>query len=134
MSTSSASTPAGSLNENSFLQLLTMQMKNQDPLSPQDNTAFVAQLAQFTSLEQMTNVSTTDQSILQTLTTMQSTWQVLMAHQLIGTQVTVNDANGQPVSGSVSSVKMVSGEPQFEVNGSLYPMSSLVEMGSGSIG
>ena len=35
-----------------FLQLLVAQLKNQDPLKPQDGSAFVAQLAQFSTLEQ----------------------------------------------------------------------------------
>ena len=39
-------------NENTFLQLFIAQLKNQDPLSPQDGTQFVAQLAQFSNLEQ----------------------------------------------------------------------------------
>jgi flagellar basal-body rod modification protein FlgD len=40
------------LGENDFLRLLVEQLKHQDPLQPQDNTAFVAQLAQFSGLEQ----------------------------------------------------------------------------------
>jgi flagellar basal-body rod modification protein FlgD len=39
-------------NEDTFLQLLVAQLKNQDPLQPQDGSAFVAQLAQFSNLEQ----------------------------------------------------------------------------------
>ena len=39
-------------NEQTFLKLLVAQMQNQDPTQPQDGTQFVAQLAQFTSLEQ----------------------------------------------------------------------------------
>jgi len=42
----------GLANEQTFLQLLVAQMKNQDPTQPQDGTQFVAQLAQFSSLEQ----------------------------------------------------------------------------------
>jgi flagellar basal-body rod modification protein FlgD len=45
------------LDKNAFLSLLTEQLKNQDPTQPMDNTAFVAQLAQFSSLEQMSNVN-----------------------------------------------------------------------------
>jgi len=45
------------LDKNAFLSLLTEQLKNQDPTQPMDNTAFVAQLAQFSSLEQMNNVN-----------------------------------------------------------------------------
>ena len=45
------------LGKDAFLQLLVAQMKYQDPLEPQDNSSFVAELAQFSALEQMTNVA-----------------------------------------------------------------------------
>jgi flagellar basal-body rod modification protein FlgD len=57
------------LDKNAFLSLLTEQLKNQDPTQPMDDTAFVAQLAQFSALEQMTNVNTN----LTTLITSQGT-------------------------------------------------------------
>lgn len=50
---SGSSDPTKSLgNEETFLQLLVAQLKNQDPSQPQDGTQFVTQLAQFSSLEQ----------------------------------------------------------------------------------
>jgi flagellar basal-body rod modification protein FlgD len=51
-------TAQGALGRDAFLQLLVTQLKNQDPLSPQDNSAFLAQLAQFSSLEQLQQIGT----------------------------------------------------------------------------
>jgi flagellar basal-body rod modification protein FlgD len=51
-------------NENTFLQLLVAQLKNQDPDNPADGTTFVTQLAQFTTLEQETQSRTDLDQIL----------------------------------------------------------------------
>lgn len=49
----------GSLGKDAFLQLLVTQMKYQDPLNPQDNSEYIAQLATFSQLEEMQNMSNT---------------------------------------------------------------------------
>lgn len=68
--TSAAATPtvttaaaAGTLDQNDFLKLMTAQMQNQDPFNPVDNTQMVAQMAQFSSLAGITEMSTTMKSI-----------------------------------------------------------------------
>ena len=59
MQTETASVEASSdLGKDSFLKLLVAQMQHQDPLNPQGNEEFIAQLAQFTSLEQLMGVNT----------------------------------------------------------------------------
>jgi flagellar basal-body rod modification protein FlgD len=55
------------LGENAFLKLLVTQMQNQDPLNPQDNSAFLAQLAQFSSLEQLQGIKTDTDTLIQTI-------------------------------------------------------------------
>lgn len=55
----STSTAKNALGKDAFMQMLIAQLKNQDPLNPMDGTQFVAQLAQFSSLEQLTNLNTT---------------------------------------------------------------------------
>ena len=53
---SNAATNSPASERNMFMSLLVAQLKNQDPLSPQDGTAFVAQLAQFNSLDQLVGI------------------------------------------------------------------------------
>jgi flagellar basal-body rod modification protein FlgD len=78
-------TGSTALGKDAFLQLLVTQMKNQDPLSPQDNTAFVAQLAQFSSLEAMQNLETS----VNTISSSYQSSQALQATSLVGQSVTV---------------------------------------------
>ncbi|WP_321470739.1 flagellar hook capping FlgD N-terminal domain-containing protein [uncultured Paludibaculum sp.] len=58
-STTSNSTSGTSdlANKDVFLQLLVAQIKNQNPLEPQDSSAFMGQLAQFSQLEQLTQIN-----------------------------------------------------------------------------
>jgi flagellar basal-body rod modification protein FlgD len=58
---------ASTLGQNDFLKLMTAQMKNQDPFSPVDNTQMVAQMAQFSSLAGISEMSSTLKSISERL-------------------------------------------------------------------
>jgi flagellar basal-body rod modification protein FlgD len=93
---------SSTLGKDAFLQLLVTQMKNQNPLDPQDNTQFVAQLAQFSSLESMQNLTASVDSIS---TSYQSS-QALQASSLVGRSVIV-DAGAtyvDPTKGMTGSV------------------------------
>lgn len=80
-----ASTGKSALGQDSFMKLLVTQLKNQNPLNPQDNTAFVAQLAQFSSLQGIQNLNSTVNSLANS---MQSS-QALQASALVGRTVEV---------------------------------------------
>jgi flagellar basal-body rod modification protein FlgD len=101
-----------SLTQANFLQLLVTQMSSQDPLNPQSDTAFAAQLAQFSALQQSQNMS--------------QNMSVLQANSIIGELVTVAPSNGSgPVTGQVSSVQIQSGTPTVMINGQSYNLSQV---------
>lgn len=63
-----AETAASVMGKDTFLELLVVQMRNQDPLNPVDDKEFLAQMAQFSTLEQIQNLSTAMETGLATLT------------------------------------------------------------------
>ena len=97
--TSTASTTGNSLGKDDFLKLLVTQLQHQDPLAPMEDKEFIAQMAQFSSLEQMKNMNTSIQ--------------ITQAASFIDKQVTWSDDTGAEKTGLVSAVRMVSGEPKL---------------------
>jgi flagellar basal-body rod modification protein FlgD len=84
--TASSGTAVGATKaspKETFLKLLVTQLQHQNPLEPQDSSAFTAQLAQFTSLEQLQNMNTN----LSALMSAQTTNNNLQAATLIGKEV-----------------------------------------------
>ncbi|MGI5839070.1 MAG: flagellar hook capping FlgD N-terminal domain-containing protein [bacterium] len=92
------------LGKNDFLQLLTTQMRYQDPLNPTNDREFIAQLAQFSSLEQSQNLN--------------SSLQQMMAVGLLGKDITVEDKEtGCAVSGVVEMVRLNQSIPSIYLGG-----------------
>ncbi|WP_017727315.1 flagellar hook assembly protein FlgD [Halalkalibacterium ligniniphilum] len=71
------------LGKDDFLRLLLAQLSNQDPLNPMEDREFIAQMAQFSSLEQMTNMS----SSMQRFVDMQMSQTLVQHSELIGKEV-----------------------------------------------
>lgn len=82
---SSTGKAGSALGKDAFLQLLVTQMQNQNPLDPQENGEFVAQLAQFSSLESMQSLNGSVNSILQGFQSSTA----LQASSLVGRNVVV---------------------------------------------
>jgi flagellar basal-body rod modification protein FlgD len=103
---------SAALDKNDFLKILITQLTHQDPTQPMDDKEFVAQMAQFSSLEQMTNMS-------QGLTKVADLVARSQAVSLLGNAVDLTDEQGNTVSGVVDAV--TSGDlPQLLVNGNYY--------------
>ena len=101
----------GSLDKDAFLKLLVTQLKHQDPTRPMEDREFIAQMAQFSSLEQMTNMNREFKSLLRSS-------QSSEAYKLLGKQIdSFNPATEKRVSGVVSSIVFNNGEVMVRVGG-----------------
>ncbi|MFA1820671.1 flagellar hook assembly protein FlgD [Virgibacillus oceani] len=61
----SGRTPSPDLGKDEFLQILMTQLQNQDPTNPMDDREFISQMAQFSSLEQMMNMTNSIETLVQ---------------------------------------------------------------------
>jgi flagellar basal-body rod modification protein FlgD len=99
-------TPNG-LGKDDFMKLLLAQMGNQDPLKPMEDKEFIAQLAQFNSLEQM-------QQLNKGMEKLAAAHVATQASTLLGQQVMARGANGI-VTGEVRAVSISGGNPTLRV-------------------
>ena len=104
------------MDKDDFLKILITQLQNQDPTKPMEDREFIAQMAQFSSLEQMTNLS----SNFEKLSTMLNSSQAL---GVLGKEVDVI-VDGEVVSGKVHEVTQGT-FPQVLVNGHYYDFTDI---------
>ena len=107
------------LGSDDFMKLLAVQFQQQDPMKPMDDTAFIAQMAQFTSLSQT-------QTMTKQITQMRSSQDLATANSYIGYKVTVDNGDGTTGSGVVSGVQVDSAGPKIVVDGNPYAVSSVL--------
>ncbi|WP_180486710.1 flagellar hook assembly protein FlgD [Treponema socranskii] len=105
-----------SLGKDDFLKLLIAQLSNQDPTSPIENTEFIAQMAQFSSLEQMTNMSAE-------FTKLAGVFRVSEASSMLGKTVTLNV--GDTTATGVVQAATREENPRVMVGGRYYTMDQI---------
>lgn len=109
-------TPKTELGKDDFLQLLITQLSHQDPTAPMEDTQFIAQMAQFSSLEQMTNMSSSFTKIASMMGSSE-------AASAVGKPVDI-ESGDSIVSGTVMAASR--GDfPQVLVNGTWHDWSSV---------
>lgn len=113
-------TPNDSLNFDDFLNLLTNELKYQDPSNPVSNTEYVSQMAQLSSLSQLNNIY--------------SAISTSAAFNMIGKEVTYydTDSSGQAAkhTGVVDSVLVDNGTIYLNIDGTAVPLGVVVEVGT----
>lgn len=121
-----AAKTSGDLGKDDFLKLLIVQLQNQDPTKPLEDKEFIAQMAQFSSLEQMVEMNKT----LGNLITDNKSG---VAYSLLGRHVEVFDeATGGSVSGVVDEVSVGGGRqgktPSISFDGLSYSVDQVVRV------
>ncbi len=97
------------LGKDSFLKLLVTELKHQDPTRPMEDRQFIAQMAQFSSLEQMTNLNEQFQEFSKSSRSMEG-------FSLLGKRVDAYlSAQQRRVSGTVTSIRFVDNQMRFQV-------------------
>ncbi len=111
-------TPSSNLGKEDFLLLLVTQMRYQDPMEPTDNTEYVAQLAQFSELEQMQNLNGT----------VTNTSAFSLVGKTVHIEHTAENGSLSEMQGVVDYVTMKNGEAFVTIDGADYPYEEITQV------
>jgi flagellar basal-body rod modification protein FlgD len=120
---------SSALDKDAFMELLATQLKHQDPMAPTDNSQMIAQLAQFSSLEQMQQVNDNLIGLAVLQQTNALLQQMTSSAALIGQEVRYIDPQTEAeASGVVGSVLIKDGLAQLQIDGKDVPLANVIEI------
>lgn len=122
------------MGKDDFLKLLVTQLRYQNPLEPMEDKEFIAQMATFSSLEQMQNLNTTVNGLVDTISNQWLPGMMLQqAGQMVGREVAYyslnEDGELQTLVGIVDSVEVGQGAPLLVIQGQRIPMENITQLG-----
>lgn len=109
------------LGKDDFLKLLITQLRYQDPTNPMKDKEFISQMAQFSALEQMTNMSKSFEKLSSSLG-------IRRDLDLLGKVIKFQHGDGEVVKGRVTNIK-TGAIPQVMVNGNYYVYKNVLSVG-----
>lgn len=112
------------LGQDAFLELLVAQLQNQNPLEPLDNFDFISQVAQFSTLEQITALN-------DALTGFVEFTAIGQLASMVGKEATLllDEDAGISVTGVITAVTFDSGEPRVVIDGEAYSLENIISIG-----
>ncbi|MCK4797371.1 MAG: flagellar hook assembly protein FlgD [Spirochaetes bacterium] len=120
--------PVKEMGKDQFLKLLITQLQHQDPTKPMEDREFIAQMAQFSSLEQMLNFNTNIKQLIESVS-FQSSFNLLGLNVEIDSHNSIDEQeNNVLISGVVESVSRKESETYVKVNGEEYPASYIIKV------
>ena len=109
------------MGQDTFLKLLVAQLRYQDPMNPAEGADFMAQTAQFTSLEKLTQVADLQSEML-------AGQRLLGASNMVGRTVTFSGEDGSDITGVVTSARISIDGPVLRVADKDVPLTSVKEV------
>ncbi|KPU44693.1 basal-body rod modification protein FlgD [Oxobacter pfennigii] len=119
--TATAVNSKSELGKDAFLKILASQLQNQDPLNPQNNAELVAQMAQFSALEQMQNLNLSMNNLI-------LSQKVNEANMLIGKIVKVTDSNGDILTDIITGTKAGKNAVNVVIDGKEFNVDEILEV------
>lgn len=118
-----------SLGQDEFLKLLVTQLQNQNPLEPMENTEFISQMANFSALEQMTNINSNLEILLRNLNEdLFPQISMQQAANLIGREIAYEDSSGWILNGKVEAISLSDGVVYYVVDGNKIAAGSIIRI------
>ena len=125
-------------DSNMFLNLMLQQLKNQDPTQPTDNTEWLSQLAQYSYLEQMTQMNTGLTNCMNYISAMYNDMamnaEITQTLSMVGKEVTItvpdekDSSKTTEITGKVTEANFKDGTGKVKVNGEYYSISNITSI------
>jgi flagellar basal-body rod modification protein FlgD len=114
------------MNADTFLQLFTTQISNQNPMEPMDSADFLNQFSQISQVQTMTEMQKSLDALKSTLSSLTTSSEQASAAEMLGRTVEYVDSTGAAKTGTVDAIAMqTSGEVHLMVNGTAIPVENV---------
>lgn len=123
-------------DKNMFLNLMLQQLQNQDPTEPTSNTEWLAQLAQYSSLEQMTSMNEGLSNCMSYIAALYNDMgmnsEITQTLSMIGKEVTIKDpedkSGATKITGKVTEASFEDGTGKVKVNDTFYSIANIISV------